>query len=695
MPSHSQESEISVNGGVTDGPDPESSRSSFFECCDNSNNGTNDKEDDDGGWDAMEAIFTQHDRSLSQKDANSDAGSGSGEAGALENDSKPSATERISTDNTAETDEFKSDIFDSTEFDEELLAMGARIDAKYTPKKEAADSSNLNPNPNSSVNTQTINKDVKPQPKARGLLRKNSTGSKKRQRSLFQTVKNERRRNKSFGSAQTNTLTQLFSTVQKEESNKEVATETPSIDTQSNQLNGLVEIRLRGQMRKTSFKEGDVWLPYEKPLRDKGFAFTIGSIYIVGMSHEADIAASWMRVENAFLGPEEAVRVKQCTGSDWVLVKKHEMLPSNGRIPLQQLSHRLTNNLPNKATTLCYEMDDKITHSFYYECGNPTRRNPNQNERPCALDLFAGAGGTSIGLEKANINVKYKVELNKTACDTLQMNFPNSYVFCEDIAKFLESCKSQRANVYPKRGDVDYLHGSPPCQGFSAVNTSGGANDEQNNECTIKFLEVAEHHQPTFVSMENVPGMGQDKNIRYLLRIVGGLLNQSYQVRTCLVKASSFGDPQTRARVIILASKKGYKLPILKPTHGGEKLKVVTARDVLHDLEDIDPVPGVGLVQLPNGGHVWDHFKEGTDLAEKSDNNYVLNANLPANTVRKGNQMRHYKHDRYITVRERARLQSFPYGHRFAGGRKDAFNQIGNAVPVGLATAIGMANRKL
>ena len=94
-------------------------------------------------------------------------------------------------------------------------------------------------------------------------------------------------------------------------------------------------------------------------------------------------------------------------------------------------------------------------------------------------------------------------------------------------------------------------------------------------------------------------------------------------------------------------------------------------------------------MELPDGGYVKDHYKEGTELSEKCDNNYKLDASLPSQTVRKQNQIIHPNGTRYITVRERARLQGFPDSHKFAGTRKDMFDQIGNAVPVGLATAIG------
>ncbi|KAL7541469.1 hypothetical protein ACHAXR_011751 [Thalassiosira sp. AJA248-18] len=544
-------------------------------------------------------------------------------------------------------DDCMDDIFASNAFDDELVNIGARVEAKHSSKKDP---------PGYNSNTNNIDEDLGSEANRLPMKNPAESSDKRQQGTLFQTVTKKCRRKSSSGSmSSVPTLTQHFPSVKREKLKVKVlgggTNETPS--TARKIISGLVEIRLRGKM--TTFKKGDVWLPYDKACREKGFAFTLGDISTVGMHYDAAVIA-WMKIEHAFIGREEAARVKACTGSDWVLVKKHDMLPQ--RIQLNRLLHRITDNLPDKATTLCYEQEGKIAHSFYYECKTSSRKQ-SKNDKPCALDLFAGAGGTSIGLEKAGIDVKYKVEMNKTASYTLQINFPGSHIFSEDIAKFLQSCKTQRVKIYPRRGQVIYIHG--------------------------------QHFQPSFVSMENVPGLGQDKNIKYLLQVVGGLLGLSYQVRTCLVKSSEFGDPQARCRVIVLASKKGYILPTLKPTHGEGRLKIVTAGDVLRDLKDIDPVPDLGLVDLPNGAHVWDHCSEGTDLKEKSDDHYVLNANQPANTVRKGNQMRHYKHDRYITVRERARLQQFPDSHRFAGSKKERFNQIGNAVPVGLAEAIGRA----
>ena len=653
------------------------------------------------------------------------------------------SSKRVSTDNTNinDDDEF-NDTFDD---DEELAKMAIPsssnnristeaefedddLDNQMSNLNEAAILSNSNSSFNNNSNSSSAGKAKMEQEKD-----KKQSPTKMKQPTLLETVtalnKNKKRRISSIGassssamgnvsfttttakkekkansksrkssgstaSIQTNTLTQMFGG----------APDTPQSTSPNNtpkviNENELHEVRIGTEIR--TVKKGDVWLPRDKALREEGFAFSIGDISmenipkLIGKHKVAQITTAWMRVEMAFIGAEEATAVKSFMGSEWVRVMKHELLPENGKIQLKKLlGKRIMESMPNKDTVLCYETRGRVDHSFYYQTGKPL---PNFHiaQRPVAMDLFAGGGGASAGLEKAGFDVKYKVEMNKTAADTLRMNFPDSYVFDEPIATFIQNCKDQRVHIYPRgHKTVSYMHASPPCQGMSAVNTSGGANDLQNNECTITFLEAVRLFQTDFVTMENVPGLTQQKNIKYLLCIVGGLLSMGYQINVSMPSAKDFGDPQDRVRVILLASKKGYKLPVFEPTHGEGRLDIVTAGSALRDLEDVNPAPG-GLVGLPGDRHVFDHYKEGTELSEKADNHYTLNRDHPANTVRKANQIRHYQHtDRYITVRERARIQSFPDTHRFAGKRTDMYNQIGNAIPVNLAAAIGRAIMK-
>ena len=363
------------------------------------------------------------------------------------------------------------DLFASTYFDEELsnLDLGAIVEARTSPKKDLPSSSSINiaakSNTSNIVNTTTNND---------GLPVKTPVESTKKKRqqtlTLFQTATTKTKRRKSStgrvssASVRMNTLTQEYF-VKKDNVSEETisnhSTSTSIPTTAGKVINGLITIKVRGKDK--SFKAGDVFIPHEKKYREKGFVFTLRNI-ISGEPHEAYVIA-WMKIENAFLGPTEAAAVKECTGSDWVLVKKHHLLPESGRLQLRSLGERLTENLPSETNALLYEQsEDKIAHSFYYETNNASARAPNKPGRPIALDLFAGAGGTSIGLESAGLDVKYKVEMNITASNTLQINFPDSHIFCEDIAKFLESSITRRVSIYPRKGQVAYIHGSPPCQ---------------------------------------------------------------------------------------------------------------------------------------------------------------------------------------------------------------------------------------
>lgn len=177
------------------------------------------------------------------------------------------------------------------------------------------------------------------------------------------------------------------------------------------------------------------------------------------------------------------------------------------------------------------------------------------------------------------------------------------------------------------------------------------------------------------------------------MEFVCGLLHQEYQVRLCKrLNAKNYGDPQDRERVIIFASKKGYVLPSAPlPTHGNELhlRKVVTVRDILSDLESIEPTQD-GKVWLNDGTEARGHYIK-KPIVDKHEPDEELQPDLPAQTIRKKNKLVHYNRKRYATVLERARLMSFPDDYVFAGTQGVQSDQIGNAIPIRFATAIANA----
>ena len=450
-------------------------------------------------------------------------------------------------------------------------------------------------------------------------------------------------------------------------------------------------------------KESRLFIPGETFLSSNkaydGMAFTLGNIDGVGGKWKAECTAVWMRVEKTFIY-KAAAQIEQ----KWVLVKKHRNLPQpdkDGKITIlvTELSRQLRkgdDDAPTIEKPLCYEEVDNYTCSYYYERGKKVLWAPQKggSKAPLAMDLFAGAGGASLGMQQAGWNVKYKLEWNKKAYMTLRCNFgKDATIFQDDIEVFLKElkfCKDKKINIHPTTSEILYIHGSPPCQGVSSANTSGGVCDNQNNKCTVTFLDAIIHFQPKLVSMENVPGLLQEKGLNVLTKVMAGLIADNYQVQLCLLESSNYGDAQARKRVILLASKKGWKLPSIPvATHGHGKLPKRTAKDALGGLEQIEPTE-TGCIHV-DGKEVWDHYKKGTQLGRGHDSAYQLDAHQPANTMRKANQVKHYRKDlnRYITARERALLQSFPNTFRFFGDQRDVFNQIGNAVPVKMAEAIG------
>ena len=422
-----------------------------------------------------------------------------------------------------------------------------------------------------------------------------------------------------------------------------------------------------------------------------------------------------------WIGPEEAPKIiqnrasKGRTGPKYVEYKLLTVNSSNGtssipRFPLSDLDRRITVPV-NSDLVFGYDKAGTTNAGFYLEFSNnkinhtsPINIPRHSNGKPTSLDNFAGAGGMSLGNEREGFHSTHMVDSNTAACSTLRANFPDSIIHQCRVEDLMKGCRlNPNSPRYPKRGDFSLIHSSTPCNGFSTANVNSGANDGANNAETYTVIDVVKHFQPPYITFENVKGIVESKNKRFVQMMIAQLLMMDYQVRLCFLTGSDYGDPQNRTRVIIFGAKEGLVLPNLPPpTHGnGPGLqKKRTVGDAIGFLENISPLEYEGLIsaQIMNEDGITEPQElEGHVLkaSETRDEDvYLVKAN-PAPTVTKQRTIRHYTNQkRPLTRLERSQLQSFPPTYKFCGTDKEIRDQIGNAVPICLARAIGRSVMK-
>lgn len=371
--------------------------------------------------------------------------------------------------------------------------------------------------------------------------------------------------------------------------------------------------------------------------------------------------------------------------------------------------------------------------------------------RLIGIDLFAGAGGMSLGFEQAGFDVAAAVEIDPVHCAVHKFNFPNCAVLPHSIAALTAEEIREAAGI---SGPVDCVFGGPPCQGFSLIGHR--ALEDPRNALVLEFVRlVAELEARTFV-FENVKGLTVGTHKVLLEELVKAFGDVGYVVRLPwnVCDTASFGVPQRRERLILIGAKKGTRLPEYPAptTSPADELQFglppgPTCSDALSDLPNAD-----SYAALRDGDSVMS-FKWGTPsvyarelrcltddawhygyarewepavltsswrtehtpiskrrfietppgVVEPISRFFKLSPNGLSNTLRAGTDGTrgaftsprpiHYKYPRCITVREMARLHGFPDWFRFQVTKWHGARQIGNAVapPLGRAIATEIA----
>ncbi len=332
-----------------------------------------------------------------------------------------------------------------------------------------------------------------------------------------------------------------------------------------------------------------------------------------------------------------------------------------------------------------------------------------------ALDFFCGAGGLTRGLIDAGIDVIAGYDLDEKCRATYEYNNPNTKFVHADIRSLTSADILLRFQSHDTEEDILFA-ACAPCQPFSSqrkpYTTSRGA------QLLKEFSRLVESMQPTFVLIENVPGMARVQGFSTYRRFLKTLKSNDYRYDWKVLDAKHFGVPQNRRRLVLIANKKG-PITLPQPTFGENLRPFSTVRETIdhfpqigageththvpnHVAASVSPLNLNRLRKTPHDGgdrrawpqSIWLNCHKGP-YSGHTDAYGRLSWDKPAPTLTgrcnslSNGRYGHPDQDRAISLREAASLQSFPKNYIFFGSNKHIAMQIGNAVPVKLAKRLG------
>lgn len=364
-----------------------------------------------------------------------------------------------------------------------------------------------------------------------------------------------------------------------------------------------------------------------------------------------------------------------------------------------------------------------------------------------AIDIFSGCGGVSCGLTLAGFKVKAAVEIEDSAVDAYLEYPPLSKVNVLHGTEGGDICKLNGTEILEaagiRRDDIYLFAGCPPCQNFSRQNPNNVKKPlAERKKLLFEFLRIIEELEPPFILMENVPGIKTNANKGILDEFLARL-EKKYTVVDGVLNSADYGVPQIRKRFVLHAvrtdihkelTEADFEFGLPKATHSGKQEKGLlpwkTVRQAIGDLPaiqagenykdpkgrihnhkcaNLDPINLQRIRTIRAGGGSRDglpedlvlncHKKmdqEGKVFDGHRDVYGIMDPDKPSPTITGGcmayskGRYGHYEQDRAISVREAARLQTFPDDFIFGDSLAAAALQIGNAVPINLVKASGI-----
>lgn len=375
-------------------------------------------------------------------------------------------------------------------------------------------------------------------------------------------------------------------------------------------------------------------------------------------------------------------------------------------------------------------IQDKIRECLEYGIHHKENNKLSDSDKLNVVDLFSGAGGLSRGFMDAGFNVILGIDFDDAALKTFKANHGDAEVMKIDLFNH-DNLKQITKYLDEKNVKIDVLVGGPPCQGYSLA----GPRNEQDDrntlyEAMVKFANLV---KPKVVVLENVPGLLTLFEGKGAQRIVDDFSDLGYVMKKKVLYAPEYGVPQIRKRVFFVGVSPEYG-EFEYPTPFLDKDYFITCEDAISDLPSLEnevgsdeaeyempPQTMYQEIMRSNSIKLYNHL--GTRHEEKTvhlismvpeGKNYKAlpspyntmfkynealtryHSKKPSLTINTGHRSHfHYKWNRIPTVRESARLQSFPDDFIFYGNKSQQYRQVGNAVPPLLGKAVALQIKKL